>query len=168
MGIKLQGDIETIIFFYNLSNEKNINNWITLNKRSETNDGFVTYEYDVPFVSSYQYQQNISKLSDIFKEKEKYDLVAEVYKEVDWSFSSIKGSVDQVKSVRIAQFEIVDFNSQRELYDWGSEKRISETENMVIRYGKIWDYDSDELNKVDFASLLLSIRREIKLNNLGL
>lgn len=170
MGIRLQDDIETTVFFF--KEDKNLfdegNHWFNLNKRSETNDGFITYEYDVP--RDYQFKirsRSDESLSDIFKQKENYDLLVELYKKVDWSLSSIKG-FNEILSFRIAQFEIVDFNSNRELYDWGNEKRISETESMVIRYGKVWEYNPDDFNKGDLSNLLLSIRREIKLNNLGL
>ena len=169
MGIKIQGDIETTVFFF--KEDKNIfdenNHWFNLNKRSETNDGFVTYEYDVPRDYQFKIRSRVDEsLSSIFKQKDDFDLLVEVYKKVDWSFSSTKGS--EILNFRIAQFEIVDFNSKRELYDWGNEKKISETESMVIRYGKVWEYNPDDFNKGDLSNLLLSIRREMKLNNLGL
>jgi hypothetical protein len=170
MGIKIQGDIETTVFFF--KEDKNIfdenNHWFNLNKRSETNDGFVTYEYDVPRDYQFKIRSRVDEsLSSIFKQKDDFDLLVEVYKKVDWSLSSIRG-VNEILSFRIAQFKIVDFNSKRELYDWGNEKKISETESMVIRYGKVWEYNPDDFNKGDLSNLLLSIRREMKLNNLGL
>jgi hypothetical protein len=169
MGIKIQGDIDTTVFF--LTEDKNIfnenNHWFNLNKRSETDDGFITYEYVVP--QDYQFKVNSrggETLSNIFKQKDNFDLLVEIFvNKVDWSFSSTKGT--GILSFRIAQFEIVDFNSNRELYEWGNEKRISETESMVIRYGKVCEHNGDDF-KGDLSNLLLSIRREMKLNNLGL
>jgi hypothetical protein len=38
---------------------------------------------------------------------------------------------------------------------------------MVIRYGKVCEHNGDDF-KGDLSNLLLSIRREMKLNNLGL
>ena len=167
MRIKMPGNIETTVFFF--KEDKNLfdedNSWFHLDKKSETSDGFVTYEYDVPQYYRFGMKPKES-LSSIFKQKDDFDLLVEVDMVRTLDFSSTKDS--KIINFRIIYFNIVDFQSEKELYDWGNEKRITETEKMSIRYGRVWEYNEGDFNKGDLSNLLKSIRREIKLGGLGL
>lgn len=156
------GDIETTVFFFSIIVDSK---QFRLDDKKDK-DGLVTYHFE-----NVQNQFTNNKLSDIANNKDEYDLLIEIDKKMSNDLSSIHG-VDSVVGFKVIQFELVDYKSNKEVEDWGNEKRIILNEEMTIRYKRVWSYTPDEfkglVNDDGVLDLLKSIRREIKLGGLGL
>lgn len=173
MKIRIPGDIETTVFFFDKDFRSDRIGSTTLSDSQlqfrlddkKDKDGLITYYYE-----NVQTKFIKNKLSDITNNKDEYDLLIEIDKKRSHELSSIQ-KVDLV-GFKVIQFEFVDYKSNREFEDWGNEKRIILNEEMTIRYKRVWCYTPDEfkglVNKDGVLDLLKSIRREIKLGGLGL
>lgn len=120
--------------------------------------GSINY-YHMNRYDGYKYTSNQNQfysLNKIFNKIEKFDLIIEV----------VYGEDNSTLSVRLIQPEIIDFESEdRGENVYGS---INKLEHLLIKTKKIWTFDPNQLGDGQFFDLVTPIRREMKLNEIGI
>ena len=162
-------EVETTAFFiknFEYLYDADNNRWFNLDLRSEKPGGFINYEYDI--TENEDFGLVNESLEYIFDNKNDFDFLIEIYKE----FDEKKGLHSKTLGFKVAKFEIVNFNLLKEFREWGDEKKIKLTENMLIRYTSEWNYSREDFDKIgllgNISNIILSINRDLKLKDLGL
>ena len=100
-------------------------------------------------------QNQFYSLNKIFNKIEKFDLIIETIYDVN-----------NLLSVRFIQPGIVDFESEDKGENvYGSTNKL---EHLLIKPKKIWTFHPNQLVDGQFFDLVTPIRREIKLNKIGI
>jgi hypothetical protein len=127
-----------------------LNNWTEVN-------GSINYYHNNRY-DGYKPRSNQNEfysLNKIFNKIEKFDLIIEAVYEAN-----------NLLSVRFIQPGIVDFESE----DKGENvyESTNKLERLLIKPKKIWTFDPTQLDDEQFFDLVTPIRREIKLNKIGI
>ena len=126
--------------------------------------GLINY-YHMNRYDGYKWTHNqFYSLNNIFNKIEKFDLIIEV----------VYGENNSTLSIRFIQPEIIDF----ELEDRGesvygsiihqSVLTTNKLEHLLIKPKKIWTFDPNQIDDGQFFDLVTPIRREMKLNEIGI